>query len=496
MGEQPLVVASNRGPVALVRDDEGNVVERRGVGGLVTAVGGALRGRDATWIAAAITEEDRARAASSRPVLTVDLGDGSDKHRGSSGAAERESGEGTRVRLVAIDPARYDAYYNEFSNRVLWFLHHYLWETPRAPAFGPEDEESWEAYRAVNAAFAGLMAEEAGHGAAALPQDYHLSLVAPALRKERPDLAIAQFWHIPFCQPDQLGVLPDAWARALLEGMLAGDLVGFQAERWAASFVACCRTVLGARARGRTIVHAGGETRVGVYPVGVDAAALAEQARAPEVARASARIEGIAGDRLLILRVDRTELSKNILRGFVAYEALLERHPELHGRVVHLALLTPSRPDVPEYREYTEACVARAGRINERFGTAEWQPVALDMEDDFPQTLAAYRRYDVLLVNPVYDGMNLVAREGPLLNERDGVLVLSRNAGAAAELGPAALVVNPFDPTGTASALSTAVSMPAEERRERAARLRALARGTSPARWLDRQLKDLPSRRG
>lgn len=471
----PIVVASNRGPVAFARAPDGSIEQRRGVGGLVTAVGGALRGREAAWVAAAGGDEDRKQAA--RGPFVYDVG-----------------GTDVRVRLAALDPQLYDAYYNEFSNRILWFLHHYLWETPRAPEPGPAEGAAWEAYGKVNERFAELIADEAPNGATALPQDYHLSLVPRLLRARRPDLRIGTFWHIPFCQPDQYRVLPDEWAAALLRGMLAADAIGFQTQRWADNFTACSREVLGATVKGTRVTAGDRSARVGVYPVGVDVDLLRSQAEQPEVAEAAKRIEELVGDRTMLLRVDRTEPSKNILRGFVAYERLLERRSDLHGRIVQLALLTPSRRAIPEYAEYMRACTARAAQINERFSTPDWQPLVVDESDDFPATLAAYRRYDVLVVNPVFDGMNLVAREGPVLNERDGVLVLSRNAGAAAELHPA-LLVNPFDADGTADAIERALGLSARERHERAHALKELAPGVPPAEWLGRQIRDVQRRR-
>jgi trehalose 6-phosphate synthase len=471
----PIVVASNRGPVAFSRAPDGTIEQRRGVGGLVTAVGGALRGREAAWVAAAITEEDREQAA--RGPFTFEVGETK-----------------VRVRLAALDEKLYDAYYNEFSNRILWFLHHYLWDTPRAPEPGPTEGEAWEAYGTVNDRFAELIADEAPEGATALPQDYHLSLVPGVLRAHRPDLRIGTFWHIPFCQPDQYRVLPDEWGAALLRGMLAADAIGFQTQRWADNFTACCRDVLGATVKGRYVAAGDRSARVGVYPVGVDVDLLRMQAAKPEVAEAGKRIDELVGDRTMLLRVDRTEPSKNILRGFIAYERLLERRADLRGRIVQLALLTPSRRAIPEYVEYMRACRARAEQINERFSTAGWQPLIVDESDDFPATLAAYRRYDVLVVNPVFDGMNLVAREGPVLNERDGVLVLSRNAGAAAELHPA-LLVNPFDADGTADAIQQALGLSESERRVRAIALKELAPGVPPGEWLGRQIKDVQRRR-
>lgn len=467
----PLAVASNRGPVTFGRGTSGEVHGRPGVGGLVRVLATALHGRDAVWVAVTMTDEDREVAVHGRGAVDLDGGT-------------------VPLRLVPIGPEELRSYYGDFSNRILWFLHHYVWDLASAPLFGDAEAEAWAVYRDVNARVAAALADETREGGAALVQDYHLSLVAPALRAARPDLHIAHFWHIPFCQPDQYRALPDDWGVPLLEGLLAADLVGFQSVRWMGNFLACCREVLGARIAGRAVRHAGRVTRVGVYPVGVDPKHLRREAGRADVAHEAATIDALVGDRLLVLRADRTEPAKNIARGLAAFGRLLSRRPDLHERVVHLARLTPSRIDIPEYRAYLDRCRERAAEINTRFGSAGWIPVHLEVEDNFPRTLAAYRRYDVLLANSTYDGMNLIAREGPLLNEREGVLVLSRNAGAATELAAGALLVNPFDVEQTAGALAAALDMPAEERARRAAALRKAAPGWAPARWLDAQLRD------
>jgi trehalose 6-phosphate synthase len=471
----PFVVASNRGPVSFERAKDGSVTERRGVGGLVTAVGGALGNRDALWIAAPMSDDDRARI--------------------NEGAfAVETSGGKLRVRFADVPPDVYDLYYNEFSNRILWFLHHQLWEqTPRV--FGDADRDAWDAYRTVNERFATAIEASAPPGAVALPQDYHLSLVPGLLKRARPDVPIAMFWHIPFARPEGFELLGN-WGAQLLEGMLGADVVGFHTLWWASNFAGCCAAVLGAQADDDSVTYQGRTTLLGKYPIGVDADALRAEVTNPAVDVAAKRIEELTGDRMLVVRVDRTELSKNILRGLVAFGQVLERRPDLHEKVVHVVLLTPSRGDVPEYQEYTRACLARADRINARFGNRNWRPVTIEIDDDFSRTLAAYRRYDVLLVNPVFDGMNLVAREGPLLNERDGVLVLSANAGAADEIGTNALIINPFDTRDTAMALEHALDMQPTERAARAEHLRKVAAGDSPAVWLDRQLNDLERLRG
>jgi trehalose 6-phosphate synthase len=466
----PLVIASNRGPVSFEVTPEGERRQRRGIGGLVTAISGALRDRDGVWISSAITEGDRAVAATT-PVVDADV-----------------EGARLRVRLVAADEDTYAAFYDDFSNRILWFVHHYLWDPPRSPTFGEKEADAWEAYQDVNRRFAEAAAEEAAESGSALIQDYHLALVPALLRKLRPDLAIGTFWHIPFAQPDYVGLLPDEWSRGLIEGLLGSDVIGFQTERWARSFLACVREQAGLRARDRTVPVGDRRVRASVYPIGVNPEHLTQIAAEPAVRRARDLLARWLGDRRLVLRVDRTELSKNILRGLRAWELVLEQRPELRGRAVHLALLTPSRRGVPEYQEYIAECSSAAERINSRFGP---EAVRLEIGDDFPRSLGAYGLYDVLVVNPVFDGMNLVAREGPCLNRRGGVLVLSRNAGAAVELAPAALIVNPVDVDQTARAISEALDMSETERHERARKLRRLARGRSPARWLDAQLRDL-----
>ncbi|MFY9586888.1 MAG: trehalose-6-phosphate synthase [Actinomycetota bacterium] len=466
----PVVVVSNRGPVTYDVSPTGERIARRGVGGLVTAVSGALREREGLWIASAISDADRSVAAANT-TTEVDMG-------------------GTRlaVRLVDIPADVYRAYYEEFSNRVLWFVHHYLWDPPRTPTFGQAEADAWDAYVDVNRRFAETVAQAAPETGVALIQDYHLALVPQLLRKLRPDLAVGHFWHIPFAQPDYLKLLPDPWVDGLLDGLLGADLLGFQTDRWLRNFLTCVRSVEGLRARDRTITAGDRRVRTGAYPIGVDPAHLTEIAAEPAVKRIRNELKEWLGDRKLVLRVDRTELSKNILRGLQAYALLLERRPDMRGRIVHLALLQPSRRSVPEYRDYIARCTGEAERINARFGP---EAVRLEITDDFPRSLAAYTLYDVLVVNPVFDGMNLVAREGPCLNRRGGVLVLSRNAGAAVELAPAALVVNPVDIDRTAQAISDALDMSQEERQERARRLRRLARGRSPARWMEAQLRDL-----
>jgi trehalose 6-phosphate synthase len=342
------------------------------------------------------------------------------------------------------------------------------------------------------------VASEAKPGAKVLIQDYHLTLSPRMLRDRRDDVRIAHFSHTPWAPPSYYRLLPDDIAAAVLEGILGADHAGFLCDRWAAAFLDCCDEILGARVdrAARTVTHAGRVTHVDVHGLGIDGPALRARAAEPDVRGRTAALREQVGDRRLIVRVDRTELSKNIVRGLAAYRELLAKHPEWHGRVVHLAFAYPSRHDLPEYREYTAAVQRMAAEISDEFGTSSWEPLILQVNDDYPRSLAAYGMADVLLVNPIRDGMNLVAKEGPVLAETGAALVLSREAGAAAELGEDALLVNPYDVSQTAEALHQALLMPPDERAERCRRLSAAATALPPRRWFADQLDALDTHGG
>jgi trehalose 6-phosphate synthase len=470
-----VLVASNRGPVSHEIGEDGELIAKRGSGGLVTALVSAVDETGGEWVAAAMTDGD-GRVADEAP----------------GGRVEVElAGVKYRLRLLSFPAQRYDHFYNAISNSLLWFLHHYLWDLPRSPGLDSSTPSAWRAYRDVNRAFARALAEDAEEGSSVLVQDYHLSLVPSELRALKPEARIGYFHHIPFAGPDYLRLLPNPMPAQLLSGLLGADVVGFQTERWAESFLASCTLLPGAEVLERMVRYRGREVRVGVYPIGIDAPSLREEAGGPEVRRLRRELERRRGDRRLVLRVDRAELSKNILRGFQAFGELLRRHPEWRRRVLFLALLHPSRRSIAEYRAYTEECLAVAERINAEFREPGWMPIQVEVQDDFGQVLAAYTLYDVLVVNTLYDGMNLVAKEGPLLNRRDGVLILSRNAGAFAELGEQSVPVDPIDVSGTAEAMHRALSLEPDERTARARTLRKLAAARTPARWAEEQLRDL-----
>jgi trehalose 6-phosphate synthase len=463
-----ILVASNRGPVSYSLSDDGELTSKRGGGGLVSGLSAIGSDADAVWVCAALSDGDRE-------------------------AVRRGVGE-PGSRMIAIDPDVFEAAYNGVANSVLWFVHHLLYQTPFEPVFDEDFRGQWAAYQAYNAAFADALAEEAADGAHVLVQDYHLALVPALLRERRPDLRIGHFTHTPWAPPDYYRLLPDDIAAELLEGILGADRAAFLTRRWADAFAACCVRVLGATLAvdGRAVTHRGRTTRLGVHGLGADGDFLRERAHRPDVADRIAVLRSQAGaDRKLIVRVDRTELSKNIVRGLLAYRQLLRERPEWLGRVVHVAFAYPSRQDLAVYREYTAQVARLAEEINAEFGTDGWQPVLLKVDDDFARSLAAYRLADVALVNPIRDGMNLVAKEVPVVSDNGVALVLSREAGAFEELGQDALVVNPYDIRETAAALHTALTLPDADRADRTKRLADAATALPPSRWFLDQLHAL-----
>jgi len=465
---QRLIVASNRGPVSWSRDADGARTAVRGSGGLVTALGGALQSEEGTWVSVALDADDREVAA---------------EHRGEAFEVEAD---GARLTLRLLDVGeRYDPYYNEVANRMLWFTVHGLWGEPYEPR-GLGWRDAWDAYRSVGEDVARAVVAAAGDAedVEVHMQDYHLCTAATAVRDALPRARILHYLHTPWVGPSELRRLPDPVAQGVMRGLLAADVVAVSSPTWAHAFRRGAAEVAHAHVDGDEVWLDGHRVLVADFVLGVDSDQLDEMGASAQTAEAARWIEDRCGDRALILRVDRTDLSKNILRGLHAFELLLERHPEHRDRVWHYAHLTPSRQGVEEYRAYLAACERAAQRIAERFGEA---CITLAATDHYPTAIAAFQRSDVLLTNPVRDGTNLVAKEGPILNRRDGVLVLGRDAGAADVLADGALMVNAYDVEDQADALHTALTMAPQERAERVEALRTGARRGAPAEWFAAQ---------
>ena len=449
-----MMLVTHRGPYRFSVRDDGSFASARGAGGIVERV--APVGRAATtptsghaWVAAAIDDDDRAAVAAGAASVT-----------------------GLDLHLLGLDPVLHRMHYDVISNAVLWFLHHGLFDLARRPRFDRYLREAWDGYVAVNAAFADAICDDARRartGAGAR---------LPARARPR-----AWCWRPGPTSGSPTSPTPRS-AGPTRSGCCRPTWPKQCARRWPRCRRGSTPSAGRAPTRRRPArCSAGNPVAPYATPLGPDPDALATLAASPATAVAAAELDELVGDRKLILRSDRIDLSKNIVRGFHVFDELLATHPEWRERVVFVALLNRSRESLPEYQAYEQEVDQVAQRVNERWATDGWQPVVVDTRDDYEQTIAGLTRYDVLLVNPVKDGLNLVAKEGPLLNQRDGVVLLSPEAGAYDELDEAVLPIHPYDIEQGARAMHAALSMPSDERAPRAGRLRELAAVHTPQTW-------------
>ena len=458
MAARKLIVVSNRGPISYGHEG-GERVAKRGAGGLVTALAPLVSRHDVTWIASAISDEDRVVAA--------------------EGAVDETARDGStyRLRLVLHERSAYDLYYNVIANPALWFVQHGLWDRKHEPQH--DLRHAWDdGYVAVNRAFADVVADELQRSpdAAVLFHDYHLYLAPGFVRECAPEVPLAHFTHVPWVGPEEWSVLPERMVRAIHEGLLAADVAGFHTQRWRKEFLSTCGA-LGLEPD---------EERVTAHPISIDPGEFLELARTEPVLERERQLTS-ARPRYLIVRVDRTDPSKNVPRGLGGFRRLLERRPDLREGVRMLALLDPSRQTIPEYAEERRRIEEAAADVEAAFPGA----LTLQIADDFAASVAAYKQFDVLLVNAVMDGLNLVSKEAPTVNQRNGVVVLSVNAGAYEELSEWVVPVDPLDVEATADALEAALAMPEEERRSRLRALQAHVREHDLGHWIAAQVADL-----
>jgi trehalose 6-phosphate synthase len=459
--------------------ENGDLEYQRGSGGLVTALAGVIQHAEARWIACARTAEDNAWRQGRVP-----LGEGDEQ---------------VWMQFLSPSAEAYEGYYRVIANPLLWFLQHSMWNIFREPTIDRAIWEHWEnGYVSVNRLFAEAIAHEISDAprlALVMLQDYHLYLTPSLLRyqfRPKAKYTLAHFVHIPWPGAEDWGFLPRKMRLAILEGLCAVDLLGFQTREDALNFIRTCETHLaGAHVNYRQskVRFRNHTTYIRDFPISIDVDGLRQFAESSEVDSYRDQLIQLHGDWRIILRIDRIEPSKNIVRGFQAFDELLELHPEHRAKVKFLALLVPSRLGVDEYGSYLDEVMGVAGRVNAKYGGNDWEPVRVLVEENFPRAVACLQIYDVLLANSIADGMNLVAKEGPIVNQRDGVLVLSERTGAYQQLEPGVLVVSPLDIYGTAEAMHQALTMPPEERRERAERLRSLIEQQDIVDWLHQQLR-------
>ncbi|MGH2358763.1 MAG: alpha,alpha-trehalose-phosphate synthase (UDP-forming), partial [Candidatus Limnocylindria bacterium] len=402
-----------------------------------------------------------------------------------------------RLRYAVVDRSVYELAHNVIANPLLWFLQHQMWNLPERPMIDSGVMRAWErGYLPLNEAVARAVLGQVARGDRAprvMLHDYHLYLAARRIRAARPRAVLSHFTHIPWPPSSIWQTVAPAMREAIVAGLLANDVAAFQTERYAHNFLRSAESFLpqarvdyetsSVRWRRRT-------THVRAYPISIDVEATLRVARSRAARRRAHELLAASREKVLV-RVDRLEPSKNILRGFAAFEALLQRRPRYRGRVSFLAFLVPSRTGLREYGDYGRTVQAAVDRINARFGRAGYRPIQLFYENDYAQALAGLSIADVVLVNPLIDGMNLVAKEAAVVSERDAALVLSETAGAHDQMAGSVLSVAPADIVGTADALANALEMPLAERQRRLDRLRRGIESEDLTWWLTCQLEDL-----
>ena len=469
------IVVSNRAPHE--PRPEGGFA--RGAGGVVTALLTLAEVTAADWVACARNDAERALVSEQGPTWNAPL-------------------IRTETRLHYVTPTReqYDQYYSVIANPVLWFIQHYLWDLAQQPIINGRVHRAWrDGYVEVNRQVAQKVIEVGSQ----LPQrplvlvhDYQLYLVPRLVREQLPGAIIQHFVHIPWPTPQYWKVLPREMRNAILDGLLGCDIVGFQSSLDVRNFLMTCEENghLQVDERERAVLIDGRVVYARAYPISIDVASTTRLAFSHGVMVEERKLRDWRPKRLIV-RIDRTDPSKNIVRGFLAYEKLLAHHPELKGEVQFWAFLQPSRQDVAAYRAYLRRVRQVALRINHQHGGRGWVPIRLEFGENMRKAMAALRNFDVLVVNPVYDGLNLVVKEGALVNRAEGMIVLSENASAHEELQPHILSINPFDIEATAEAIYQGLVMSSEERRRRNEAARMVVRTNDIARWITRQVQDI-----
>lgn len=481
--QRQLIIAANRGPATITKADDGSIQFQRSGGGLVTALIGLVQNVDAVWIASASNETEKQWKSGIVPL------------------AESESS--IRVEFITPGEQAYDWYYNHISNPLLWFLQHSMWDFVSAPTIDQTTWRAWdEGYVVVNELFAKKIVRKINASkrrSLVFLQDYHLYLAPRFIRdyaNNSEKYTLTHFIHIPWPGSEDWGIIPKPMRRSILKGLCAVDLLGFQTREDSLNFI---RTVESHLPNSHVNYRSGRVwfnnhiTHVRDFPISIDVDALKTLAESESVQEYRRQFDEMLADYQVIVRIDRTEPSKNIVRGFRAFEELLELYPEHIGKVVFLAVLVPSRLKVEEYQNYLDDLMAAAGRVNARFGTSGWEPIRVLIGEDYPRAIAALQIYDVLLVNSIADGMNLVAKEGPIVNQRHGVVLLSERVGAQQQLESGATIISPCDIYNTARAIHEALVLPDEERKIRAKRLHDLVEEADVNDWFCQQLRSIAS---
>ena len=478
-----LILASNRGPYEYQITEEGGLHPRRGSGGVVSALSSLSQYVELDWVACAMREGDRRAARLAEEGRLEAPVDNKNLH----------------LHFVVCPRNTYHKHYSVICNPLLWFLQHYMWNSPRTPNIDHTTYDAWHnGYVAVNKAIARAVVAQASKDDSSpivMLHDYHLYLVSGYIKEQMPGLLIQHFIHIPWSTSKYWQLLPGFMRQAIISSLCTADIVGLQTGRDVESFLSCCQEFM-ERAevdhKKQEVEIDGHVVRVRAYPISVDAAGLEEMVASGKLKKYQEKLKPLCGEQTIV-RVDRVEPSKNLIRGFKAFAILLERYPQFRGKIKFIAFMVPSRTHLKPYQRYTQDTIELIEEINAKYGNAEWHPIDFFYENNYHQALAGMQLYDVLLVNAVIDGMNLVAKEGPIVNGRSGVLILSETVGACEQLSDYALTVSPADLEGTVQALYRALTMPADEKRRRALALKRSIEKEDVGHWLRSLLEDVAS---
>lgn len=478
--DKEIIVASNRGPVVFKRDEKNEIKLIRGAGGIVGSMIPFLEKTHGKWVSSAIGECDHYMDNKYQGKIPIPL-----------------ENPKYYVQFIKTEEDVYNRFNGKFANPLLWFIHHSMWNPPYSPCADDELHQAWDSYKHVNSLFADTIGddlEKSEKTPIVMLQDYHIYLTPKMIRKKHPDVLMNQFVHIPFPSPEIFQQLPDHMQNQILDSILTNNVLGFHIPRYMHNFLQTVKLILpeaSVDSISGDILYKGHVCHVRTYPISIDIETLQKQGQDPKVLNKEAEVDEIIGNCKLIYRTDRADLSKNIIRGFQAYDIFLDKYPEWRGKVKFVATLMPSRQDIKIYREYTDNIRDIVSQINQKYATADWEPIRYICRGDYDLVVALLKRYDVLMVNPILDGMNIVAKEGSILNQNSGVLILSTGAGCYEELKDGAICINPYDLRQTAESIDMALLMDEKTKEEMLAEARAAIKRNDLNRWVTSQLNDM-----
>lgn len=479
LDDKNLIVVSNRGPVEFYKSNS-NIKMKRGAGGLVSTLLPLMESLNGVWIASAMTPGD-VEVAKRYPDNKVPIPQKDPKFW---------------VPFVVVDSDRYECYYSVISNPLLWFIQHYMWNSPYTPNIDDKIHQAWEkGYLYMNQKFAEKVLSEADKNEKEpliMLQDYHLYLCPTFIRKKLKDIFLSQFIHIPWPQSEYFSIIPEYMRKSIIEGLLSNDLLGFHIPRYVTNFIQTCEEYADEVDYNQGIIwHNGQTTHVKSYPISVDYDGIKEMASSSGVLEKENLIKEIKKDYFLFYRTDRADLSKNIIRGFEAYELFLHKYPQYHKKVKYLTTGKPTRQQIREYYNYYYDIIDIIENINYKYAQDDWKPIEWIFKADYELVVAAFKNYDCMIVNPIADGMNIVPKEASAVNENQGVVILSEKAGCFEELKECVIPVNPYDISQTAEAYHDALKMSENERNEQFKKIQDIVAQRTIYHWISEQFEDI-----